>query len=578
MNRKNVFSIGFLLLLIFAAIMGCSPPGDQAGDLPADGEKVTIAESHAMYKVADILQPLIDAYVEAGKATITGYETIDMGNGIQREVPILEFSSEAVETEFNNEMHEILELELGSDYQYFSEDITPQESDVEKATTLITKNYTNQMMHSIHEFDYIVKRHWAWFNKYYLSLQCKVPTLCSKPHSIKLYIKDSMGTYRSVTFIGTRNATIEIATKYKDSNLKPSYFYIALTDEDYIAGGYLKRTYDNGSYSTSVHSDEYYASTMHKLRYRDGAFDWKTNTSFPRYTYLANSYTMGGSKHLLVSEVWKPAQANIKNVVFILAGQQGVELLPIPARNAATGQYKDYDYYDNALFVWETFKSKNSYIQANSLAGRIITNKSELGLSSSDTYFVIVHDACFYYEMSAASKQNAVDGWVDWLVAGIGTVNLPNLKNIYFGAVSRGGCLAASMVYELTRRSYWNKLQNTRIVVSLFDAVAHSTQGELFVTLVPVDNPLSSAILNYFCWKSNLTYELEDYTNIYIRQAATGDGVVLDTIAHGFYLPTGKGSRIYTVWENMTHEDIGQNSHNSVAADHYNYFKSMKVY
>ncbi|MBN2444415.1 MAG: hypothetical protein JXJ04_23835 [Spirochaetales bacterium] len=561
------------LIILLGVFMGCSV--SDPGIMSDSGQyNPSYEESEAQALAAAILVPLVKEYAAENKVTISGTQTIDLGNGFDAEIPDLVFASPAVEAEFNLAAHTLLEESLGESYRYFCKEVTPpSDQDNTRADTIKTSTYTSQALHSIFKLDFTVKRHWAWWNKYYLSLE--VSGLQEKTKSLKLYVRDSKGTSATGTFSDTKSETVTIGTKYSDSGLGVAYFYAELRDDDYVAGGYLKRYFDGSSYYTSTISGSYYTSTLRKLRYKSG-LSWYVNTSFPRYSYLTNNYNVDESKHLSVAEVWKPASGSIRNIVFLSAGQQGVDLLPEAYRNAVTGQYYGWDTNPTGD-SWKEFTSKVAYIDADALAGRIIKNAGSLGLSSSNTYFAVVFDACFYHMMPADRKADAVNGWLDWIVSAVGTSNLGNLENIYLAGSSRGGSLVCRLAYQMTQSSYWGTLKNTpRIIVSGFDGVAKETQDELFLTGGKVDNPLTSDS-TVWCWESGLTTRLQNYSNIRILQVAGGHLFIpLGLGIRSFYLPYGTSGRIKTQWVDYSHEYIGRDSYSTVVVTQYNWFVSNK--
>jgi hypothetical protein len=573
MHIHKTIPLKAVIILFLIMLMGCRISQWDSSVNPG-GDAPSYEESEAQYLAAEVLMPLVEEYRTGGKITISGTETVDMGNGFTGEIPSITFPSPQIEDDFNADANTLLEEKLGESYGYLCKEITPPcEEEAARADTIKSSTYISQALHGIYKLEFTVKRHWAWWNKYYISLQ--VDGLQEKTKSLKLYVRDSGGTSASGTFSNTKNETVTIGTKYSNSSLGVSYFYAELRDTDYVAGGYLKRYYNGSSYYTSTISGSYYTATLRKLRYKDG-LSWHVNTAFPRYSYLTSAYTEEDSKHLAAAEVWRPASSSIRNIVFLSAGQQGTDLIPEAYKNAVTGQYYGWDTNPSGD-SWKQFRSKTAYIDAESLAGELIKNRSALGISSSNTYFVVVFDACFYHMMSADKKEDIVRGWLDWLVSAVGVSNLGNLDNIYLSGSSRGGSLACRLAYRMTQSTYWDVLKDTpRIIVSGFDGVAKETQDELFLTGSKVDNPLSSDS-SVWCWYSGLTSRLQSYSNMRILQVAGGHPFIpLGMEIRSFYLPYGTGGRIKTQWVNYSHEYIGRDSQNTVVPAQYNWFVSNK--
>jgi len=328
-----------------------------------------------------------------------------------------------------------------------------------------------------------------------------------------------------------------------------------------------------------------YSVTLRHLKWRDGVWSWskwKANTNFSGYEYFLNGRNASNwneieSEHIFMAEVWKPAAANIENVVFLSAGQQGalVDRQDYPA--IVTGQQSSWHKKLDAslaeeLNSWKYIKDKTLNISTQSIGGQIISdalynNSGYFGMNSSNTYMALVFDACFYYEMSAAKKNERLTDYLEWLMSRTNNNQYKKIRNVYMAGASRGGALVTRMGYEMTHNTTWrNMLGNAKIIVSSFDGVANEDEGELWTTTAQQDNPLEW-INGRYCFVSTLHSHISNPSNLHIYQIAGGADVVPVIVnKHAFYV-TNLGNALRFKWVDYSHTQIGQEWHTDTCVD-----------
>ena len=300
------------------------------------------------------------------------------------------------------------------------------------------------------------------------------------------------------------------------------------------------------------------------------AFRWHFNPSFAGYGYLIQKHhelnwdniTL---KHVFASQVWTPPPANVENIVFISAGQQGSTLIYDALGSAGTGQKSNYD-SGSGILGWKGVRNKNVTIENYSIAGQILAdaynnNSKYFGMNASNTYFILVFDAAFNQHANPTYKQDMVYNYIDWIMSKCADNVLGNLKRIYLVGESRGGSLVTRMAYQMRKNwAYRFALANTSITVSTIDAVAKVSDGEVFTEQVYFfNNPVGPG----WCYYSKLKEVFEstslDQTDTHIYQIAAGQEVIhelLFTHAYKFYEIE---DILKFKWVNYSHTSMCQN-------------------
>ncbi len=250
-------------------------------------------------------------------------------------------------------------------------------------------------------------------------------------------------------------------------------------------------------------------------------------------------------KETYLATVTPGSKSAIENIVFLSAGQQGLDATFTAApRNVVTGQPDDY----RSLCKGKCF-SKTVYIDGRSLASRLMMHPT---FARSKTLYVLVFDAQFNHNYSASHKtkvERAFDTYIQ------GLVDRYRISRIIVGGSSRGGALAFRLAHRFLSQ---NRYPNAKIIAQGFDATFMKNQ-ELGSTGVFYDNPLNSG-----GYKGRYA-DLDDYFARYVSRFASsqivgGQEAVITSGARGSVY------RSYDVdygwwkqtWVDMEHNTIGR--------------------
>ena len=181
------------------------------------------------------------------------------------------------------------------------------------------------------------------------------------------------------------------------------------------------------------------------------------------------------------------------------------------------------------------------------------------------TFFALVFDAAFYYDVATNEKDDIENAYTDWLLS---KAYAANVQNIYMAGASRGGCLMVRIAKNIRDQYSWD---GADIFVSGFDAVANAGRGELNGEKVKLYNPLNAS---YYAW----TVHLADYFNhtdgLSIFQLAGGSNVSWgDNLVgnpHGFAMTDSEDSSASwyeQTWINHSHTTIGRSYDTHVVDD-----------
>lgn len=278
----------------------------------------------------------------------------------------------------------------------------------------------------------------------------------------------------------------------------------------------------------------HYRLAIHHVRYKvdRGLFGdrWYDHPRFPFFVGL--DCNEGSRNCMYLSEPWLPAPANVTQIVWLAAGQQGLRQAPGAFANIATGQEADWRPRKDATVV-----DAETLIRKRSIAGEIIADGMDhagerYGFVPGNTLFLLALDAGFNYLLSAEDKDRVVAGYLDWIAGRVGDPG--QVQRILLGGSSRGGCLALRLARRLLADPDYAGAQ---VLVGTLDGVCHPEQGEGgTVTADPIVNPVNP---EFFAYRTDLASYLPASAS---SRAAifqvVGGGPVIDLgivgIAHGF--------------------------------------------
>lgn len=321
---------------------------------------------------------------------------------------------------------------------------------------------------------------------------------------------------------------------------------------------------------------ESYIVLAHHLRYQqqsapDGEWLWTDHDQFLFWLDLAAPVR----DNIFVSEVWRPSDpAQVKAVVMMLAGQQGMRQLPGSPANIVTGQDDGW----RPPHAGSRVRSCELALRKQSVAGRLIRDGHEqagarYGFRPDDTLLLLVFDTGFNYLLGQDAKEAAVAGYLAWVrdrLGGPGSGLAPS--RYVFGGSSRGACLAVRLAKSLAEDPI---NAEARIRLGLLDPVANADQGEVGVTRRdPIPNPLNP---EYEAWHTDLAafFPAAAHERLAVLEIV-GGGPVIDlgvvSAVHAFVdervaaqpepvLPFPYALR----WVDRAHTDIGRPWHDDTA-------------
>jgi hypothetical protein len=226
-------------------------------------------------------------------------------------------------------------------------------------------------------------------------------------------------------------------------------------------------------------------------------------------------------RNIFLSEVWRPSPLKVRNIVFLVAGQQGFKNFTLMHNpNISTGQQKKW-HKNPGPATWKKIENKKSYLSTKSMAGQIIhdglyNQGRQYGFTPQDTYLVVMFSTGFYALLDEEAKQKKVQSITRWLIAY--PEQLHKLRNVYLAGSSRGGTLVVRMTRKL--RDYGD-LNGASIITSAFDAVANVSQQEAAQRFSKMYNPFANE--DYYCFESDI-YEKVNWNNgpTHILQITSG--------------------------------------------------------
>ncbi|GAA5445445.1 hypothetical protein Misp06_03648 [Microbulbifer sp. NBRC 101763] len=244
--------------------------------------------------------------------------------------------------------------------------------------------------------------------------------------------------------------------------------------------------------------------------------------------------------HTQIARVQDPVRDNVKNLVFIAAGQQ-------PPGNGAessvTGQKASYKKDCGVLK-----QSCSRSIDGRSLARQLLDSEH---FPTDETFLAIAFDTQFNQMISSNEKSRIERAYLSWLKS---KAYASNLETIYLAGSSRGGCLVMRLAKAMRADP---DFRNIRTVVHSFDGVCKWTQNELGLTSSFYRNPMNSSYLSYY---TDLHTQFPYKDNLYLRQLTGGAEVIELSGVHSFaYTAQDTDLGWYSQrWVNLDHTTIGR--------------------
>lgn len=290
-------------------------------------------------------------------------------------------------------------------------------------------------------------------------------------------------------------------------------------------------------------------TSVDRVRWKKGFLNWTDHNEYPEWKN--EGIWTEFRKNTFVSKYWEPSKSNVRTMILLSAGQQGLSGSS-GSSNCLTGQNhvwdKDWGKGD---------KSKNTSLKSNSLAEKLADSGY---FSSSNTFFSVVLNSNFNWENTADAKNKAERAFTNWFLK---HGNAGSVDRIIMVGSSRGGALVTRLARKIRDQSGWG---NTPIYVGLIDAVANKEQNELFTgNGSKCTNPLNGS---YYSRKADLESYFYGVTKPKIRHVATGAPVIgLVGAVHSFC--ANESSWYEHSWANYSHTEIGRCVSNE--GDPYNY-------
>ena len=290
-------------------------------------------------------------------------------------------------------------------------------------------------------------------------------------------------------------------------------------------------------------------TSVDRVRWKKSFLNWEDHNEYPEWKN--ESIWTEYRKNTYVSKYWEPSRSNVRTMVMLIAGQQGLSGSS-GASNCLTGQNHTWD------SDWgKGDKSKNTALNGQSLAAKLVDSGV---FSSSNTFFSVVLNSNFNWENTVDAKNKAERAFANWFLKhGYSS----NVDRIVLLGSSRGGALSVRLARKIRDHSGW---ANTPIYVGLLDAVPNVEQNELLTEGQPkCTNPYNSS---YYSRKADLASYFYGKTKPKIRHIATGAPVVAGTV-HSFC--ANESSWYEHSWANLSHTQIGRCNDSEGGAYKYQY-------
>lgn len=304
--------------------------------------------------------------------------------------------------------------------------------------------------------------------------------------------------------------------------------------------------------------NDHFSVTSKHICYRRKLLYRQLHPDFPFFEAVPRSI----SSAIWLSEVWLPAPEAIRQVVLMVAGQQGVRYWPFAQNNIATGQLNN----------WRQSARRVSYheqkISRQSLLGQIMADGQEqagrcYGFRPEDTLLLAAFDSGFNYLLTVKEKDSLQTAYLQWIVDRLGQKG-KDVERIYLCGTSRGGCLSIRLAKSLLEDS---RFSDSQLLVSTIEAVANPLQCECNTRrdFSKQSNPFNDKS-NYFAYLCDMNdyFPEEEYWRLKMLQLIGGESV-LPAIGHAF-IPEETPKFDYTChWHDATHRSMGRQWHKDIS-------------
>jgi hypothetical protein len=255
----------------------------------------------------------------------------------------------------------------------------------------------------------------------------------------------------------------------------------------------------------------------------------------------------------------QPCRQNVEHVAVFIAGQQGLFGDIGSKPNGLTGQPDSWGPCGNSCT--RTLNSQSLFLRIYR-SGRMPASK---------TLFALVFDSDFNYGASEKDKNRKENAFYDWIRD---NVQSSNLKTIYLAGSSRGGALTSRLAKRFKNDTSY---RNIPLILQNLDGT-HRPGHDMGVpgNFQKSNNPLNA---NYQGIIADLHTQFSYRSKLAIYQIVGGEKFKLDSV-HG-YTYRARECRLYEhcnlgwyrqSWVNLTHEQIGRDTHRPHFTDAYNFF------
>lgn len=279
------------------------------------------------------------------------------------------------------------------------------------------------------------------------------------------------------------------------------------------------------------------AIKVDRVRWKKSLFVWVDHEDYPEWKNegIWTEYR----KRTYVAKYWNPGSENARNLVILIAGQQGSSGLS-GCSNCLTGQDSDWDEDWGA-----GDKSKTAYLKDQSLSGRLIDSGY---FNQYDTFFSVVFNSNFNWENTKDAKEKAERAFTNWFLK---HGDSGRVEKIFLLGSSRGGALAMRMAKKILEKTEWS---TTPVYVGILDAVPNTEQDELNTSGQPkCYNPYN---IDYYSRKADLPAFFDGMNKPNIRHIITGAPVLFDFMVHSFC--ADEQSWYIQSWVDLEHTQIGR--------------------
>lgn len=244
--------------------------------------------------------------------------------------------------------------------------------------------------------------------------------------------------------------------------------------------------YNSNGLGDACDRPRFNATTLYRVRRARAGFEGGTQRTDDDFIHWDNAGVPEDTQKLTyIARPSRPPRSEVRHVVFVAAGQQGVGDETYPS--GLTGQIDDPNTgvtYKDGFATTDAFKFVQmthwNLLDELFFSRRVTLNKTFVG---------VAFDARFNWGYSIALKDQVEEAYYRWLRAQFDDATI---SSITLAGHSRGGCLVARLAQR-----FQQDLPNVPLIVQIYDGVCHVSQGELGVTTTQEDNPLVSDASTY---------------------------------------------------------------------------------